>query len=119
MNKKIKILSYECIKCNKTVYFRSDEEYSTQCKTCKNKMKFAGEFNYNPKGGLSAIKNCNFNKKVNKDNIEKNVPKCPTCNSENIEKIGVGERVVSVVTLGLFSNKINKTFKCKNCGYIW
>lgn len=48
-----------------------------------------------------------------------NIPKCPTCQSTNIQKIGTGERVASVATLGLFSKKINKSFKCKNCGYTW
>lgn len=48
-----------------------------------------------------------------------NKPKCPTCSSTNIQKIGTGERAVSVATLGMFSNKINKSFKCKNCGYTW
>lgn len=48
-----------------------------------------------------------------------NVPKCPTCNSTNIKKISTGERVTSVAMLGLFSKKINKSFKCKNCGYTW
>lgn len=46
-------------------------------------------------------------------------PKCPTCGSPNIEKISTTERAVSVVGLGLFSKKINKSFKCKNCGYMW
>lgn len=46
-------------------------------------------------------------------------PKCPTCQSTNIQKIGATERVVSVATLGIFSKKINKSFKCKNCGYTW
>ena len=49
----------------------------------------------------------------------KNVPKCPTCQSTNIKKIGTGERVTSVAMFGLFSKKINKSFKCKNCGYTW
>lgn len=48
-----------------------------------------------------------------------NKPKCPTCNSTNISKIGFGERATSVVGLGLFSKKINKTFKCNNCKYTW
>ena len=48
-----------------------------------------------------------------------NVPKCPTCDSTNIQKIGTGERVASVAMLGIFSKKINKSFKCKNCGYTW
>lgn len=47
------------------------------------------------------------------------VPKCPTCSSTNVQKIGSGERAVSVAMLGIFSKKINKSFKCKNCGYTW
>ena len=46
-------------------------------------------------------------------------PKCPHCQSTNIRKIGTGERVVSVVGLGLLSKKINKTWKCNNCGHTW
>jgi hypothetical protein len=56
MKEKVKILCYECKKCNKRVYFRSNEEYTTQCKTCKNEMQFICENRYNPKNGLSAIK---------------------------------------------------------------
>ena len=46
-------------------------------------------------------------------------PKCPTCSSTNIRKIGTGERAVSILGLGLFSKKINKTWKCNNCGHTW
>lgn len=46
-------------------------------------------------------------------------PKCPTCRSANIHKISTGERMVSVGVLGLFSKKINKSFKCNVCGYTW
>ena len=46
-------------------------------------------------------------------------PKCPTCGSTNIRKISTGERMVSVGMLGLFSKKINKSFKCNSCGYTW
>ncbi len=46
-------------------------------------------------------------------------PKCPTCSSTNIRKIGTGERAVSILGLGLFSKKINKTWKCNNCGHKW
>ena len=48
-----------------------------------------------------------------------NKPNCPTCNSTNVQKISTGERVTSVAILGLFSKKINKSFKCKNCGHTW
>lgn len=57
----------------------------------------------------------------NKEIIDKskNIPKCPTCQSTNIRKIGSGERVASVVGLGLFSRKINKTWMCNNCKHTW
>ena len=47
------------------------------------------------------------------------VPKCPTCQSTNIRKMSGVERGVSIYTFGIFSKKINKTFKCQNCGYTW
>ena len=47
------------------------------------------------------------------------VPKCPTCHSTNIRKMGGIERGASIYALGIFSKKINKTFKCQNCGYTW
>lgn len=46
-------------------------------------------------------------------------PKCPTCQSTNIQEIGIGERAISIIMSGMHSNKINKSFKCKNCGYTW
>lgn len=47
------------------------------------------------------------------------VPKCPTCGSLNVRHISCGERVASVGFFGIFSKKINKTFKCDNCGHTW
>lgn len=54
-----------------------------------------------------------------KEIILSNTPKCPTCGSTNIQKIGTGERVASVTMLGLFSKKINKSYKCLNCKHTW
>lgn len=48
-----------------------------------------------------------------------NTPKCPTCQSANIQAITGVERGLSIIGLGIFSNKINKSFKCRNCGYTW
>lgn len=39
-----------------------------------------------------------------------NKPKCPTCQSTNVQEIGDGERAISIIMLGLHSNKINKSF---------
>lgn len=46
-------------------------------------------------------------------------PKCPTCGSPNLEKIGAGEKLVDVAIWGWASRKPGKQFKCKNCGYEW
>lgn len=50
---------------------------------------------------------------------DKNKPKCPTCGSTNIKKMSGIERGASIAAFGIFSKKINKTFKCCNCGYTW
>ena len=47
------------------------------------------------------------------------VPKCPSCGSNNISKIGIINRMVSTGLFGLASSKIGKTHKCNNCGYTW
>lgn len=46
-------------------------------------------------------------------------PRCPTCGSDNIEKVGILDRAISAYVLSFLSNKIGKQFKCRNCGYLW
>ena len=53
------------------------------------------------------------------DQNTNNVLHCPTCGSTNIRKMGGVERGASIAAFGIFSKKINKTFKCQNCGYTW
>lgn len=48
-----------------------------------------------------------------------NIPKCPTCGSTNIKPITATERATSIIGLGIFSKKINKTYKCLNCKCTW
>ena len=50
---------------------------------------------------------------------EDNKPKCPHCHSTNIKPISGTERAVSIIGLGIFSKKINKSFKCLDCKYTW
>lgn len=49
----------------------------------------------------------------------KNLPKCPTCSSVNIRKIGTLERGLSASLWRLGSGKIGKSMVCKDCGYKW
>lgn len=66
-----------------------------------------------------ALEKMRANNRARREKAEAFKPKCPTCKSTNIRKIGTGERVASVVGLGLLSKKINKTWKCNNCGHTW
>lgn len=50
---------------------------------------------------------------------EKNIPRCPTCNSTNIRKLDVIDRGLSFAVWGIFSSKIGKSMMCKDCGYKW
>lgn len=47
------------------------------------------------------------------------LPGCPTCHSKNVQPISGIERGASIIGLGVFSKKINKSYKCKHCGYTW
>ena len=46
-------------------------------------------------------------------------PRCPQCNSTNIQKISTTDRAVSVAMVGVASGKIGKQYKCKNCKHMW
>ena len=46
-------------------------------------------------------------------------PKCPSCGSSNISKIGLISRAISFELVGFASSKIGKTHKCNNCGTMW
>lgn len=51
--------------------------------------------------------------------INKNIPKCPTCGSTNIEKISATKKLAGSMLFGLFSKDAKSTFHCKNCNYKW
>ena len=53
------------------------------------------------------------------DYVPNSKPECPTCHSTNVQLISGIERGASIMGLGIFSKKINKSFKCKHCGYTW
>ena len=47
------------------------------------------------------------------------IPKCSSCESSNISRIGVINRAVSFTLVGFASSKIGKTHKCNQCGTTW
>ena len=58
-------------------------------------------------------------KEEKKQQFEDSLPHCPHCKSTNIKSISGVNRGMSIAMLGILSNKINKSFECKNCGYTW
>lgn len=48
-----------------------------------------------------------------------NTPKCPTCQSTNIEKISDVKKAAGFLTVGVFSKNFGKTYHCRNCDYRW
>lgn len=47
-----------------------------------------------------------------------NQPHCPTCQSTNIEKIGMFKRMLSTSMFGIASDKVGKQWHCKIVGII-
>lgn len=50
---------------------------------------------------------------------EEYIPRCPTCQSPDVEKLSTATKIVSTGFFGLGSKTVGKTYKCKNCGYYW
>lgn len=46
-------------------------------------------------------------------------PKCPTCGSNNVNKISTMNRAVHGYAFGLFSKTARSQFECLDCGYKW
>lgn len=61
----------------------------------------------------------NLKQQVSSKVEEDNKVHCPYCHSTNIKAITGTERAMSIMGLGIFSKKINKSFKCLNCKYTW
>ena len=81
--------------------------------------KFSVDDTYEKNTSLQLnVEEKNTNDEIFSD-INNNRPKCPTCNSTDIEKISMVGKITSVSVFGLASNNIGKTFKCNKCGYKW
>lgn len=46
-------------------------------------------------------------------------PKCPTCNSTNIQRISGTRKVAGALGFGIFSKTARSQYECINCGYKW
>ena len=120
-------------------YYFEDEQ-DMICPVCNKKITMAHISDYELKDLMDISQDSNFIKSMDdlkRDNIiefesrmiqfrgaqenkaTSNTPKCPHCHSTNIKPISGTERAVSIIGLGIFSKKINKSFKCLDCKYTW
>ena len=136
---------YICSRCKKeSIRIDTGNEYVHPCIHCNSKMikcpydyktykkmKKTNEWNAFVE---SFIKECKDNLdykqqpqkdysylKVQQKNDIKNLPKCPTCGSTNIRRIGATERGANALMFGLLGNKRKCQFECQNpnCRYRW
>lgn len=116
---------YFCPKCKKYRVVKPNQPDRFFCIMCGNKMIYKGAEEGEKMEILKKISETNTQKEQPEKKSqqasysEENIPRCPTCHSTKIKKIGAFERMASVGFWGPFSKKINKTFKCENCGYTW
>jgi predicted RNA-binding Zn-ribbon protein involved in translation (DUF1610 family) len=48
------------------------------------------------------------------------IPRCPTCTSDRVERIGAGRKIGAAAAVGVFAiGKMAQTFRCLNCGFRW
>lgn len=50
---------------------------------------------------------------------DQHMVKCPTCGSNDCERISTASKAVDAAAFGLYGNKRNKQFRCRNCKYMW
>lgn len=116
----IKKYCYECTKCHELYFVEEGKYFSKICPICDVETKLEGVYNCDTELAEKAKNTPPYDPtKDPKSPYYIPIIKCPTCQSANVQKIGTGERVASVAVMGIFSRKINKSFKCNSCGYTW
>ena len=111
--------SYSCPKCKKCYFYKDNEKFPTKCPKCKIELElwdtFKEDTEYIPPSDEPKITIHEI-----KAQLEgRPAIQCPTCGSYHTNKLTGVERAVSFGIFGFASNKIGKSFECKNCGYKW
>ena len=104
-----KMLIEECVK--------SSPEFDEELFNNRDRIRAEKSAEYERKIAIGNAIHQRADSKTAFPNGGQNMPKCPTCGSLSVKPISGAERATSVGFFGLFSKKINKSFKCNNCGY--
>lgn len=114
--------TYMCPKCFEPKVFKPEtRNQSHTCPKCGSEMEYWATEKINPITGK--VDNASYDvmsdtSKVTTitSSVNKNVVKCPYCNSEYVKKISTTSRTVSTYLWGLASKKIGKQWHCNACG---
>jgi len=113
---KLTISMYVCKKCNKNVYYRSNDEVITKCKTCGQEMEYQWTQPYNPQNNIKTANRMNVHKTVVQTQPKSVVVTCPYCQSTDCKKISGLSKAGSVALWGIFAlGKTTKQWHCNNC----
>lgn len=96
-----------------TLYFIQDISSNSELCNLMINLKEKDIIEYNLK--MSQFKSQLEQQKSSKTQND-TTPRCPHCKSTNIKPISGLNRGASVAMMGIFSKKINKSFKCNACG---
>lgn len=110
IDKRDYVKSFKCELCGSTsgTLEETDDTVSVRCNVCQESYK-------------KLEKNTIVNVRHEKAPVIQinNIPKCPTCQSTNIQKISAGRKLLGGLGFGLMSKTATSQFECKNCGYKW
>ena len=114
----------QCTVCGHTQYYTSD-----RCLMCSGELKLADEKTTEAfrksmrelREEAMAQREKKWQKDLNSGKFDyhqpdKNLPKCPLCQSTNIKQISVAKRAAHGYAFGLFSNTARSQWECLNCG---
>ena len=114
---------YRCPKCGEFYTFDTSKSYTAICPKCNCELEFRFNGDCDPERAERVRKGIpayHYDPTTDPDSpLYIPVITCPTCSSTNVKKISKAARAFSIGTWGLASNKINKSFECKTCGYTW
>lgn len=113
-----KIVRQKCpIQNKETIFIYAEEDGSEflMCKECGYLITLKETEDYiNKQNEIKQIR-----EQEDLKNYSKPIVICPYCKSTDTKPISGTERAVSILGLGIFSKKINKSYKCLNCKCTW
>lgn len=96
-----------------------EPKYKSVCK-----YQFSADYNYDEEKSKAEFAEMRQRAKLHKieteqKDAEQNIPRCPTCGSINVEPISHLRKLGGLLTIGLASKSVGKSYRCLDCKYYW